>query len=168
MEKIVFLPNLIERQRYEMAEKNIYIKNKKASFNYETLQTYTAGIVLTGTEIKSIRDGKANVTEAFCYFHNNELWCKGMHISEYSYGSYNNHTPDRERKLLLNRRELNKMEEKLKDKGITIIVLSMYLTKRGWAKVDIALARGKKQFDKREDLKERDAKRDMDRAKRRF
>lgn len=91
-----------------------------------------------------------------------------MHISEYSFGSYSNHIPDRERKLLLNRRELKKMEEKLKDKGITIIVLSMYLTPRGWAKVDIALARGKKQFDKREDMKERDAKRDMDRAKRRF
>ena len=149
-------------------EKNIYIKNKKASFDYETIQTYTAGIILTGTEIKSIREGKANVTEAFCYFNKNELWCKGMHISEYSFGSYSNHVPDRERKLLLNRRELKKMEEKLKDKGITIIVLSMYLTPRGWAKVDIALARGKKQFDKREDMKERDAKRDMDRAKRRF
>ena len=151
-----------------MADNKIYIKNKKASFEYETIQTYTAGIVLTGTEIKSIREGKANVTEAFCYFHNNELWCTGLHISEYSFGSYNNHTPDRERKLLLNRRELNKMEEKLKDKGITVIVLSMYITQRGLAKVDIALARGKKQFDKREDIKERDAKRDMDRAKRRF
>lgn len=151
-----------------MAEKNIYIKNKKASFDYETIQTYTAGIVLTGTEIKSIRDGKANVTDAFCFFNNNELWCKGMHVSEYAFGSYNNHVPDRERKLLLNRRELNKMEEKLKDKGITVIVLSLYLNQRGLAKVDIALARGKKQFDKREDIKERDAKRDMDRAKRRF
>ena len=99
-----------------MTDNKIYIKNKKPSFEYETIQTYTAGIVLTGTEIKSIREGKANVTEAFCYFHNNELWCKGMHISEYSFGSYNNHTPDRERKLLLNRRELNKMEEKLKPK----------------------------------------------------
>lgn len=151
-----------------MADKNIYIKNKKASFNYETIQTYTAGIVLTGTEIKSVRDGKANVTESYCYFNNNELWCKGMHISEYSFGSYNNHIPDRERKLLLNRRELNKLQEKLKDKGLTIIVLSMYLNNRGLAKVDIALARGKKQYDKREDLKEKDAKRDMDRAKRRF
>lgn len=151
-----------------MADKNIYIKNKKASFNYETIQTYTAGIVLTGTEIKSVRDGKANVTESYCYFNNNELWCKGMHISEYSFGSYNNHVPDRERKLLLNRRELNKLQEKLKDKGLTIIVLSMYLNNRGLAKVDIALARGKKQYDKREDLKEKDAKRDMDRAKRRF
>lgn len=151
-----------------MADKNIYIKNKKASFNYETIQTYTAGIVLTGTEIKSVRDGKANVTESYCYFNNNELWCKGMHISEYSFGSYNNHIPDRERKLLLNRRELNKLQEKLKDKGLTIIVLNMYLNNRGLAKVDIALARGKKQYDKREDLKEKDAKRDMDRAKRRF
>lgn len=151
-----------------MADKNIYIKNKKASFNYETIQTYTAGIVLTGTEIKSVRDGKANVTESYCYFNNSELWCKGMHISEYSFGSYNNHVPDRERKLLLNRRELNKLQEKLKDKGLTIIVLSMYLNNRGLAKVDIALARGKKQYDKREDLKEKDAKRDMDRAKRRF
>lgn len=151
-----------------MTEKNIYIKNKKASFNYETIQTYTAGIVLTGTEIKSVRDGKANVTESYCYFNNTELWCKGMHISEYSFGSYNNHVPDRDRKLLLNRRELNKLQEKLKDKGLTIIVLSMYLNNRGLAKVDIALARGKKQYDKREDLKEKDAKRDMDRARRRF
>ncbi len=151
-----------------MAEKNIYIKNKKASFNFETIQTYTAGIMLTGTEIKSVREGKVNVTDAFCYFNKNELWCKGIHISEYFYGSYNNHLPDRDRKLLLNRRELNKMEEKLKDKGITVIVLSMYVNQRGLAKVDIALARGKKQFDKREDMKERDAKRDMDRAKRRF
>ena len=123
---------------------------------------------MTGTEIKSVRDGKANVTESYCYFNNNELWCKGMHISEYSFGSYNNHIPDRERKLLLNRRELNKLQEKLKDKGLTIIVLNMYLNNRGLAKVDIALARGKKQYDKREDLKEKDAKRDMDRAKRRF
>ena len=151
-----------------MADKNTYIKNKKASFNYETIQTYTAGIVLTGTEIKSIREGKANVTDAFCYFTKGELWCKGMHVSEYFYGSYNNHVPDRERKLLLNKRELLKMEDKLKDKGITIVVLSMFLTQRGIAKVDIALARGKKNFDKREDLKEKDAKRDMDRAKCRF
>ena len=152
----------------EMADKNTYIKNKKASFNYDTIQTYTAGIMLTGTEIKSIRDGKANVTDAFCYFDKGELWCKGMHVSEYFYGSYNNHVPDRERKLLLNKRELIKMEDKLKDKGITIIVLSMYVNQRGLAKVDIALARGKKNFDKREDLKEKDAKRDMDRAKRRY
>ncbi len=151
-----------------MADKNIYIKNKKASFNYETIQTYTAGIVLTGTEIKSIREGKANVTDAFCYFSNGELWCKGMHISEYFYGSYSNHNPDRERKLLLNKRELIKIQEKLKDKGITVIVVSMYITQRGLAKVDIALARGKKLFDKREDMKEKDAKRDMDRARRRF
>ena len=122
-----------------MADKNIYIKNKKASFNYDTVQTYTAGIVLTGTEIKSIREGKANVTDAFCYFNKGELWCKGMHVSEYFYGSYNNHVSDRERKLLLNKRELLKMEEKLKDKGITIVVLSMFLTQRGIAKVDIAL-----------------------------
>lgn len=151
-----------------MADKNIHIKNKRATFNYELIQTFTAGIVLTGTEIKSIRASKANVTDAFCYFNNNELWCKGIHISEYSYGSYNNHVPDRERKLLLNRRELIKLEEKLKDKGLTITVVGMYITNRGWAKVDIALARGKKLYDKREDLKEKDAKRDMDRAKRRY
>lgn len=147
-----------------MTQKQIYIKNKKVGFEFEIIQTFTAGIVLTGTEIKSLRLGKASVTEAFGYIHNTELWIKGMHISEYSFGSYNNHDPIRERKLLLKKRELQKIEEKLKDKGVTIAVLSMYITPRGWAKVDVALARGKKLYDKREDIKSKDAKREMDRA----
>ena len=147
-----------------MTQKQIYIKNKKAGHEFEIIQTYTAGIILTGTEIKSIRLGKASVTESYCYLHNEELWVKGMHISEYSFGSYNNHDPIRDRKLLLNRKELNKIEEKLKDKGNTVIILSVYITSRGWAKVDIGVARGKKLHDKREDIKTKDAKREIDRA----
>jgi SsrA-binding protein len=151
-----------------MAQKQISIKNKKASHEFEFIQTYTAGIILTGTEIKSLRLGKASVSESYCYAHNGEIWVKGMHIAEYSFGSYNNHDTTRERKLLLNKREIIKIEEKLKDKGITIVVLSMFITSRGLAKVDIALARGKKLFDKREDIKSKDAKRDMDRAFKKF
>lgn len=151
-----------------MLQKQIYIKNKKASHDYEFIQTFTCGIVLTGTEIKSLRTGKASITEAYCYVHNGEMWAKGMHISAYSFGSYNNHDPLRERKLLLKRKELNKIQEKLKDKGVTIVALSFYLTSRGWAKVDIALARGKKLHDKREDMKQKDAKREMDKAMKRF
>ncbi len=147
-----------------MTQKQIYIKNKKAGFEFEIIQTFTAGIVLTGTEIKSLRLGKASITESYGYMHNGELWIKGMHISEYSFGSYNNHDPIRERKVLLHKRELEKIEEKLKDKGITIAVVNLYITSRGWAKVDIALARGKKLHDKREDIKLKDAKREMDRS----
>jgi SsrA-binding protein len=147
-----------------MTQKQIYIKNKKAGHEFEIIQTFTTGIILTGTEIKSIRLGKASVSESYCFMNNGELWVKGMHISEYSFGSYNNHDPLRERKLLLNRRELDKLEEKLKDKGVTIIVLSIYITPRGWAKADIGLARGKKLHDKREDIKTKDAKREIDRA----
>lgn len=148
----------------DMTQKQIYIKNKKAGFEFEIIQTFTAGLILTGTEIKSLRLGKASVTESFGYMHNGELWIKGMHISEYSFGSYNNHDPIRERKVLLKKRELIKIEEKLKDKGVTITILSLYITPRGWAKVDIALARGKKLHDKREDIKTKDAKREMDRV----
>lgn len=144
--------------------KQIYIKNKKATFEYECIETFTAGIMLTGTEIKSIRQGKASLSEAYAYIHNNEVWVKEMHISEYTFGSYNNHETKRERKLLLRKREIQKLGEKLKDRGNTIIVLSLYITQRGWAKVDIALARGKKIHDKREDIKQRDAKREMNRA----
>ncbi|MBK8806207.1 MAG: SsrA-binding protein SmpB [Bacteroidales bacterium] len=151
-----------------MAEKQIYIKNKRASHDFEFLDNYTAGIIITGTEIKSIRTGKVNLVDSFCYFQNNELWVKGIHIAEYSFGSYSNHVPTRERKLLLNRKELNKLQIKLKNKGLTIIVKSLYLTDRGWAKIDIALAQGKKEFDKREDLKLKDAKREMDKIKKNF
>ncbi len=147
-----------------MADKKIYIKNKKATHDFELIDTYTAGIVLTGTEVKSIRDSKANINDAFCYLHNNEMWVKGMHVSEYSFGSYNNHETKRERKLLLKKREIYKINEKLKIKGNTVIIKSLYVTPRGWVKVDIAVARGKKIFDKREDIKTKDAKRSMDRA----
>lgn len=145
-------------------KKHINIRNKRASFDFEFLDTYVTGIVLTGTEIKSLRGGKASLQDSFCYFANNELWCKGMHIAEYSFGSYNNHTPTRERKLLLKKKELNKISEKTKEKGLTIIVTRMFINDRGWAKCEIAVARGKKQFDKRESIKEKDAKRSMDRA----
>jgi len=147
-----------------MTGTKVHIKNKKAQHEFEFIDTYTAGIVLTGTEIKSVRNSKASITEAYCYIHNNEIWVKGMHISEYSFGSYNNHDTTRERKLLLKKKEIHKLEEKLKDKGNTIVVTSLFVTSRGWAKVDIALARGKKIHDKRESIKTKDAKRDMDRA----
>ncbi|MDR2963621.1 MAG: SsrA-binding protein SmpB [Bacteroidales bacterium] len=151
-----------------MKQAHIHIKNKKASHEYEFLQTFECGIVLTGTEIKSIRMGKASINEAYCYLHNGEVWVKGMHISTYSFASYNNHDPLRERKLLLKGKEIAKIQEKLKDKGVTIVPLSVYVTGRGWAKVDIAIARGKKLHDKRDDLKQKDAKREMDKAMKRF
>jgi len=144
--------------------KNINIRNKRASFDFEFIDKYTTGIVLTGTEIKSLREGKANLQDSFCYFANNELWCKGMHIAEYSFGSYNNHAPTRERKLLLKKKELAKIQENSKEKGLTIIVTRVFINDRGWAKCEIAIARGKKQFDKRESIKEKDAKRTMDRV----
>lgn len=147
---------------------NINIRNKKASHDYEFIDKYVAGIVLTGTEIKSIRLGKANLVDSFCYFTNNELWAKGIHISEYAWGSYNNHVPNRERKLLLNRRELNKINTKLTDKGITVVVTRIFLNDRGFAKAEIAVARGKKQYDKRNDLKEKAIKKDIERIKKHF
>ena len=140
----------------------IEIKNKKASFEYAFLEKYTAGIKLTGTEIKSIRAGKANLVDAYCYFENNELYVRGMHVSEYEWGSYANHEPKRDRKLLLNKKELVKLFRKSQDKGLTIVALKIFLNDKGLAKLDIALAKGKKQYDKREDLKKKDAKREMD------
>jgi SsrA-binding protein len=141
----------------------ISIKNKKAYFQYEIMEVYTAGIVLTGTEIKSIRQSKASMVDAYCKFMNGELWLTGMHVSEYSYGTYNNHEPKRERKLLLNRTELRKLFRNSQEKGLTIVALKLFLTPRGLAKIDIGLARGKKMHDKREDLKKKDSKREMDR-----
>ncbi|MDY0201456.1 MAG: SsrA-binding protein SmpB [Bacteroidales bacterium] len=143
----------------------ISIKNKKAYFQYEIIETYTAGIVLTGTEIKSIRMSKASMVDAYCKFINGELWLTGMHIAEYSFGTYNNHEPKRERKLLLNRTELRKLFRNSQEKGLTIVALKLFVTARGLAKVDIGLARGKKLHDKREDLKQKDSKREMDRLK---
>ncbi len=142
---------------------NIKIENRKARFEFEFLDLYTAGIQLTGTEIKSIRKGKANLSDAYCLFINGELIIRNLHISEYEMGSYNNHEPKRDRKLLLNRHELDKLHTKVKEKGLTIIPYNLYVNEKGLAKVNIALARGKKIYDKREDIKSRDIKRSVDR-----
>lgn len=143
---------------------SINIKNKRASFEYEFIETFTAGIQLTGTEIKSIRAGKASIIEGYCFINKGELFIKNMYIAEYDKGSYNNHDPKRDRKLLLNRSELDKLEKKKKDVGLTIVPLKVFINKNGFAKMDIALAKGKKLHDKRDDLKSKDAKREMDRA----
>lgn len=138
---------------------NINIKNRKAEFEYYLHATFTAGIVLTGTEIKSIRAGKANLADSYCSFINNELWVHNIHISEYANGSYNNHDPKRDRKLLLNRKELKKIASKLNECGVTIIPTRMWINENGYAKLDIAIARGKKMFDKRDSIKEKDQRR---------
>ena len=144
----------------------VQIRNKKASFEYNFIDTSTAGIQLTGTEIKSIRMGKASLVETYCYFINGELWVKNMHISEYFYGSYNNHNARRERKLLLSKKELRNLQNEEKNPGFTIVPTRLYINEKGLAKLVIALAKGKKQYDKRETLKEKDAKREMDRLSR--
>lgn len=144
-----------------MKQPAINIKNKRATFDYELIDTYTAGIVLTGTEIKSIRLGKASLVDTYCYFVNNELWVKNMHISEYFYGSYNNHIARRERKLLLTKKELDKLKRGSLDPGFTLIPVRLFINEKGLAKVVVALAKGKKQYDKRQSLKEKDDKRDM-------
>ena len=141
----------------------VNIRNKRATFDYELLDTYTAGIVLTGTEIKSIRLGKASLVDTFCYLAKGELWVKNMHISEYFYGSYNNHAARRERKLLLSKKELKKLERGTKETGFTMVPTRLFINEKGLAKLVIALAKGKKQYDKRESLKEKDDRRDMDR-----
>ena len=141
----------------------ISIKNRKAEFEYFLLSSYTAGIVLTGTEIKSIRTGKANITDAYCSFIENELWVHNMHISEYSHGSYNNHDPKQDRKLLLNRKELKKLIIKLNERGMTVIPTRLWINENGFAKLDVSLAKGKKMYDKRESIKEKDNRRDADR-----
>ncbi|MCL1933902.1 MAG: SsrA-binding protein SmpB [Candidatus Azobacteroides sp.] len=142
---------------------NIVIKNKKASFDYEFIETFVAGIVLTGTEIKSIRLGKVSLVDTYCTFVKRELWMKNMNISEYFYGTYNNHSARRDRKLLLNRKELNKIDRLSQTTGLTIIPAKLFLNEKGLAKVVIAVAKGKKAYDKRQSLREKDDKRDMDR-----
>ena len=142
----------------------VSIRNKKASFEYFFVDTYTAGIVLTGTEIKSIRMGKASLVDTFCYIHNGEIWVKGMNISPYFYGSYNNHESKRDRKLLLNKKEIHNLQEDTKQVGFTIIPTLLFIDDHGRAKLDIALCRGKKEFDKRQTLKEKEDRREMDRA----
>jgi SsrA-binding protein len=143
----------------------INIKNKKAWFNYEFLEKFVAGIRLSGTEIKSIRQGKVSLVESYCSFFNHELFVHNMSIAEYSHRGYSNHIPDQDRKLLMNRKELKRLEKKVNEKGLTIIVLRIFINDRGLAKLEIALARGKREYDKREDLKKKDARRDMERLR---
>lgn len=148
-----------------MEKKNnntINIKNKRAGHEYFLLDTLTAGIVLTGTEIKSIREGKASLSESYCMFKEDELFVVGMHIAEYDKGTYNNHNPKRDRKLLLTARELRKLKIKVQEKGLTIIPVVLFINDKGLAKLDIALARGKHYYDKRETLKNKDSKRDVE------
>ena len=147
-----------------MANK-INIKNKKAYFDYELIEKFIAGIQLSGTEIKSIREGKVSLVDTFCFFKEHELWVKNMRISEYSHGNYNNHDPYRNRKLLMQRKELNKLEKKVKEKGLSILTLRLFINDTGLAKVEIALARGKREYDKRESMKQKDTQRDLDRIK---
>ena len=151
-----------------MINKRIEIRNKKASYLFEFLEKFIAGIQLTGTEIKSIRQGKANLTDAYCFFRDHELYVKNMHIAEYEYGTYTNHDPARDRKLLLKRSELRRLEKKVNERGLTIVVIRLFINERGLAKLEIALARGKKEYDRREDIRQRDAKRDIDRMKKKF
>ncbi len=148
-----------------MAEINI--KNKKAWHDYEMIEQFTAGMQLTGTEIKSIRAGKASLVDSYCYFKAGELYVKGMHIAEYDFGNIYNHDPKRDRKLLLNRKELRKLSKNVKEKGLTIMALRIFIAENGYAKLEIALAKGKKEYDKREDLKQKDSKRELDRMMKR-
>jgi len=145
----------------------LYIKNKKAYFEYIILDEYTAGIKLLGTEIKSIREGKANVNDAFCTFISEQLYIRNLHISEYSHGSFYNHEAKRDRVLLLTKKELKKLKTRSEEKGLTIIPLAMFISERGFAKLKIGLAQGKKTFDKRETLKERDSKIELSRVMKR-
>ena len=144
-------------------QNTINIKNRRATFDYEIIETFTAGIVLTGTEIKSIRQGKVGLTDTYCAMYNGELWVKNMYIAEYSFGSYNNHTTHRDRKLLLNRKEIRRIAKELQVAGISVVPLRLFINERGLAKLVIAIARGKKQYDKRQSIKEREDKRTIDR-----
>lgn len=159
----------MNKAEQELRKKSlIQIRNKKASFLYNFLDTYTAGIVLTGTEIKSIRMGKASLVDTFCYINNGEIWVKNMNVSPYFYGSFANHPAKRDRKLLLNKREIRRLAEDTKTPGLTIVPTLLFIDDNGRAKLDIALARGKKEYDKRETLKEKADRREMDRAIKHF
>ncbi|MDV6169953.1 SsrA-binding protein SmpB [Flavobacterium sp. DG1-102-2] len=149
-------------------QKTVNILNKRARFDYEIIETYTAGIVLAGSEIKSIRLGKASIAESFCEFHEHELFAINTNIEEYAYSRSFSHTPKSERKLLLNKKELKGLLKSVQNKGLTIIPLKLFTNEKGIAKLDIGLARGKKNYDKRETMKERDSKRDIDRIKKEF
>ena len=164
---LVYL-NMNKEQQNIRKKSPIQIKNKKASFEYFFVDTYTAGIVLTGTEIKSIRNGKASLVDSFCTIYKGEVWLQEMNISPYFYGSFANHEARRKRKLLLNRKEIHHLEEDLKQPGFTLIPILVYIDDHGRAKVDIVLARGKKEFDKRQTLREKQDRREMDRAVKHF
>ena len=144
-----------------MKQKDINIKNRRATFDYEIVETFTAGMVLTGTEIKSIRGGHASLVDTFCYVNNGEVWVKNMNIAEYFYGTYNNHAASRARNLLLNRKEIARLQKNGRDAGFTIVPLRLFINERGLAKLVIGIARGKKEYDKRQSIKERDDKRAM-------
>jgi SsrA-binding protein len=146
---------------------SVQISNRKAAHHFFISDTWEAGIMLTGTEIKAVREGKANLTDSYCLFRKDELWVKNMHISAYDHGGYNNHEPRRERKLLLHAHQLRKILSKLREKGTAVIPVRMYLNERGFAKLEIGLARGKKQYDKRESLKQAEAKRELGRVMKR-
>lgn len=143
----------------------VNIRNKRATFDYEILDTYTAGMVLTGTEIKSLRAGKAGLTDSYCLFDRGELWAKNVYIAEYFYGTYNNHNAHRDRKLLLTRRELRGLQNNSKEPGLTIVPLRLFINEKGLAKLDIALCKGKRQYDKRDTMKDKEDQRAMDRAR---
>ena len=159
----------MNKQQEELRKKSpVQIKNKKAAFEYFFIEEFTAGIVLTGTEIKSIRAGKASLVDTYCTIIRGEMWVKGMSISPYFYGSYNNHEQKRDRKLLLTRREINRLESATKQTGYTIVPTLVFIDENGRAKVDLALCKGKKAFDKRQTLKEKEDRREMDRAIKNF
>ena len=156
------MPNLMNKKILKQA--SIQIKNKRAQHDYLIIDRYTAGIVLTGTEIKSIRAGKASLVDTFCYIHDGEMWMKNSYIAEYEFGSYNNHSARRDRKLLLNRREIRHLADDTRQPGFSIVPLKIFLSEKGLAKVEIALCRGKKEYDKRATLKDKQDRREMDRA----
>ena len=144
-----------------MKQKDINIKNRRATFDYEIVETFTVGLVLTGTEIKSIRGGHASLVDTFCYLNNGEVWVKNMNIAEYFYGTYNNHSARRDRKLLLNRKEIQRLQRNGKEAGFTIVPLRLFINERGLAKLVIGIARGKKEYDKRQSIREREDKRNL-------
>lgn len=146
----------------------IDVKNKKAAFEFEIIERFNAGMVLTGSEIKSVRNGGGSICEAFCFVRDGEVYVKNMNIPEYSHGSYANHEPMRMRKLLLTKREMKKIETKMKERGLAVIPLRLFVNERGFAKLEIGLGRGKKKFDKRESLKQKDTKREMDRVMKKY
>lgn len=146
-----------------MAQDKVYIKNRPATFEYAIDDRLTAGIMLTGSEIKSIRNGKVSFNDSYCYFHKGEVWIKSLHIAEYVNAGYAGHDPIRERKLLLNKKEMRKWEQKMKEKGYTIVPLAVFINDEGYAKVEIGLGKGKKTYDKRESIKSRDVEKEMKR-----